>query len=134
MVELIVALIVLSFIFRPVLVENQDDEGRRYTTVEWELPMAKLLDQVGDLEKVIDKTWAGMDRKFGYTGGTKVKMGEFIRQSLQNGVVLMTAGFVDKNGRWTGNFSNNMENFEEASKGMVTAYYDAAAQGMKGMR
>lgn len=131
LMELLIAIVVLSLIIHPVFVEQVDEMGQRTTKVEWELPMAKLLAQVGNFEGLIDKSWAGLDRQFGYTGGTRVNTGKFMRESLQNGLVVMTAGFVDRNGRFTGDINNNMSNFEEGSKGMVTAFYDAAMEGMK---
>lgn len=130
-VELIIALLVLSLIIHPVFVEEENEMGQRTTKVEWELPMAKLLAQVGNFENLIDRSWAGLDRQFGYTGGTKVNTGKFMRDSLQNGIVMMTAGFVNKDGRFTGDISSNTANFEDASKGMVTAFYDAAQEGMR---
>lgn len=129
--ELIIALLVLSLIIHPVFVEEENELGQRTTRIQWELPMAQLLAQVGNFEGLIDKSWAGMDRQFGYTGGTRVNTGQFMRDSLQNGIVLMTAGFVDKDGRFTGDMNNNTANFEEASRGMVTAFYDAAMDGMR---
>ena len=125
------ALLVLSLIIHPVFVEEENELGQRTTKVEWELPMAKLLAQVGDFESIIDRSWAGLDRQFNYTGGTKVSTGKFMRESLQNGVVMMTAGFVNKEGRFTGDLNNNVANFQDASQGMVTAFYDAAIEGMR---
>ncbi len=131
LMELLVAIFVLSLIIHPVFVEEENEMGQRTTKIQWELPMAKMLAQIGDFEGMIDKSWAGLDRKFGYTGGNQVSTGKLMRESLQNGIVLMTAGFIDKNGRFTGDMNNNMANFEEGSKGMVTAFYDAAVEGMR---
>ena len=124
------ALILLSFIVRPVFVEQQYADGHVEKTVAWQLPMAEMLAQIGGLEQWIDRSWAPMDARFGYTGGMRVNVGKFMRESLQNGLVLMTAGMVNSEGRVETNFSKNIQNFDRASKGMVTAYYNAAQEGM----
>ena len=130
--ELIMALLVLSFVIRPVLVEKEDDSGGRTTKLEWELPMAQLLAQVGDFQHLIDRSWAGLDREFGYNGPSMgERAGRLMTASLKNGVGLITAGFVDTNGRFTGDFSNNAARFEESAKGMSVAFYDAAREGMR---
>jgi len=130
-VEIIIALLVLGFIVHPVFVEGHDHHGRRTTIVEWEFPMNEVLAQMGDIGGLIDRSWEGLDRKFGYTGP---KMGDqavrLMSSSLQNGVVLMTAGFVNKQGRVTTRFQDNAANFEDAAKGFVLACYNAAQEGM----
>ena len=130
--EALMALLVLGFIVHPVCVEHDDEWGDRTTKVEWELPMAQLLAQVTNFEGLIDRSWAGLDRQFGYHGPSMgARAGALMTESLKNGVVLMTGGFVDQQGRFTGDFSNNAGNFEDAAKGMCTAYYNAAREGMR---
>lgn len=129
--EIIMALVVLGFIIHPTFVKHQNDRGDETTSVEWELPMAKLLAQVGDFQNLIDRSWEGMDGHFGYHGPSMgERAGRLMTASLQNGVVLMTAGFVDQQGGVTADFSNNAQNFQNAAEGMCTAYYDAAREGM----
>lgn len=130
LMEIIMALVVLSFIIRPVFVEHQNEFGERTTTVQFELPMAKMLDQVGNLKGLIDKSWANMDRQFGYHGNS-VDIGRLMTQTLKHGVVLMTAGFVDQDGRWATDINNHPKRFENSAKGACVAFYDAARQGMR---
>ncbi len=131
-IELLISLLVLSFIIRPTFVQTEDMWGERTTQVEWELPMAELVAHVGNLQSFIDQSWAGLDRQFGYKGPSMgAAAGKLMVASLKNGVPLMTAGFVDSDGRFTGDFSNNLETFQTAAEGMTTAYYVAAMEGME---
>jgi len=129
-VELIMTLLLLSFIIKPVLVESEDASGRKTTKVQWELPMSQLLAQVGDFQHLIDRSWAGLDSHFGYAGPSMGdRAGRLMQGTLQNGVVLMTAGYVDADGRFTAD--GNAGRFEDAAKGMSVAFYDAAREGMR---
>jgi len=129
-VEMVMTLLLLSFVFKPALVENEDISGGRTTRAEWELPMAQLAAQIGDLQHLIDRSWSGLDAHFGYTGpGMGERAGRLMQSSLQNGVVLMTAGYVDANGRFVAD--GNASRFEDAAKGMSVAFYDAAREGMR---
>jgi hypothetical protein len=137
--EILMAIIVLSFIIHPVFVESYNNRGEKITRLQWELPMAKMLSQITDLEGLIKASWAGLDRQFGYKGGMPANTGKLMRETLQNGIVLMTAGFVDKNGRIStgitgdideGDISTNVANFDAAAKGFISAFYDAAREGM----
>jgi hypothetical protein len=130
--EALMALAVLGFIVRPAFVERENESGGRTTKLEWELPISQFLGQLGNLRGLIDQSWAGLDRQFGYRGSPMgERAGTLMTESLQNAMALMTAGFVDRQGRFTGDFSNNAGNFEDAAKGMCTAYYNAAREGMR---
>lgn len=127
--EIVMALIVLGFIIRPSLVETCDQWGERSTTVEWELPMAELLDYVSDLEGMIQDTWVNIDADFGQKSGVRSSR-KLLRAAARNSLTLATAGFVDQNGQFTGDFSNNMENYQYATEAMAVAFYDSAMEGM----
>jgi hypothetical protein len=126
--ELLMVILVISLIFRPVVVEQENAWGERSTTLEWEMPMAQLLAQVSSFEAIIDRSWEGMDRKFGYTKGSKVQVGALMRNVAQNGVTVMTAGFVDTNGRWS---QNNIDNYQRAVEGTAVAFYNATMEGIR---
>lgn len=128
--EILTALIVLSFIVRPTFVQQENEFGERTTTLAFEMPMAQMLSQLGDFKGLIDRSWAHMDRQFGYRGNS-VDVVRLMGESLRHGVVLMTAGFVDTDGRWSGNGRNNADRFENSAKGICVAFYDAAREGMR---
>jgi len=127
--EIIMALIVLGFIVRPVMVDSCNEWGDRTTKIEWELPMAQLLDYIGNLEGLIADSWRGIDADFGHSNGTRSPVA-LMKSAAQNGIVIMTAGFVDTKGNFTGDFNNNIENYQYATEGLATAFYDSAMEGM----
>jgi hypothetical protein len=131
LMDSIIGLLVLGFIAHPVWVEDYNDYGERTTRMEWELPMFQLLSYIDNFEGLIDQSWAGMDRAFGYTGP---KMSELalplMRETVQNGVVIMTAGLVDRQGHFSGNFNTAPRSYERASKAQAVAFYETARAGM----
>ena len=128
--DILWAIIALSFIIRPSFVERENYVGERTTSLEWELPMAQFIEYIGDFDKVIARSWKGLDSDFGYRGNA-VNPGRLMSATAKNGIVIMTAGFVDTNGRFTGNFVNNIDNYEVATQNMAVAFYDTAMEGMR---
>lgn len=127
----IIALVVLGFLIRPELVQEYNEEGVLTTTIELTFPMTDFLAYIDNFGTLIDRTWAGMDADFNYTGP---KMSELalplMRATAQNGISMMTAGFVDRDGTLNTDLNDWTGTYEDATKAQAVAFYETARAGM----
>ncbi len=94
--------------------------------------MEKVLNYVDDLGGIIDRTWAGMDRDFGYTGPKMSSMAmPLVRESLHSGLSVLAGGLVDRNGLIADNLDTVISNYEESTYAQSTAFYETALAGMQ---
>jgi hypothetical protein len=113
-----------------VVAQNRRDAIRANDIQQKWANRGVLDDWVDSCQSKIEKSWAKPDAKFGYTKGMPTDVGALMHKAGQNGLVMMTAGIFGPDGTPSLDGDVMGTRFENAAKGFLQAFADAAYDGM----